>query len=372
MRIETLCVHAGHDVDAATGSIAPPIHLSTTFERDPDGEYRRGFKYARDANPNRQALERAMAAVESGATAFAFASGQAATNALFQTLRPGDHVVAPASVYYGTPRLLHEIFETWGVGVSQVDMRDLDAVERALRPTTRLVWIETPSNPLLTVTDIAGVLERARHAGARVAVDNTWATPVGQRPLDLGADVVMHASTKYLGGHSDVMGGVLVARQDDELAARLRLVQQAAGAVASPFDSWLVLRGLRTLAWRVRAQSANAGLVARFLAAQPRVERVHYPGLESHPGHDVAARQMLLWGGMLSFQVRGGRAEAMDVAARLRIFTRATSLGGTESLIEHRASVEGPATRSPENLLRASIGLEHAQDLIEDLDQALA
>lgn len=372
MHLETLCVHAGTAPDPATGAVAPPIHLSTTFERDEDGDFRRGFKYARDLNPTRQALEQAIAAVEGGAAALAFASGQAATSAVFQALRPGDHVLLPDSVYYGTPKLVQEMFVPWGLQATVVPMNDLDAVRAALRENTRLAWVETPSNPLLTITDIAGVVALAREAGALAVVDNTWATPIGQRPLELGADIVMHASTKYLGGHSDVMGGVLVARRDDDFFARVRSVQQTAGGIASPFDAWLVHRGLRTLAWRVRAQTANAGAVTAFLAAHPGVARVHYPGLGDHPGHDVAARQMRLFGGMASFEVRGGRTEAMAVAARCRIFTRATSLGGVESLIEHRASIEGPATRAPEALLRLSIGLEHPDDLIDDLARALA
>lgn len=371
MRLETLCVHAGHAPDPATGAVAPPIHLSTTFERDPDGEYRRGFKYARDLNPNRQALETALAAIEGGAAALAFASGQAATTAVFQALRPGDHVLLPASVYYGTPRLAQEVFGPWGLDVTIVDMRDVEAVRAALRPATRLAWLETPSNPLLSITDIARVASVVHEAGAHVVVDNTWATPVGQRPLELGADLVMHATTKYLGGHSDVMGGALITRADDEFFGRLRLIQQAGGAVASPFDSWLVGRGLRTLPWRVRAQSANAEAVARFLSEHPRVRAVHYPGLPSHPGHDVVARQMLLPGGMASFEVHGGREEASAVVARLELFTRATSLGGTESLIEHRASVEGPTSTTPPGLLRMSIGLEHPDDLVADLGRAL-
>jgi cystathionine gamma-synthase len=345
--------------------------LSTTFERDEDGEFRRGFIYARDANPTRDALERAMSALEGGEGALAFSSGQAATAAIFQALRPGDHVVLPEFVYYGTPKLVRELFEPWGLRATHVDMRDLSAVEAALTHDTRLVWVETPSNPLLTVTDIAGVAERARSVKARVVVDNTWATPLGQRPLELGADVVMHATTKYLGGHSDVQGGMLIGRTDDDFFARLRMIQHTAGAIAAPFDSWLVLRGLKTLAWRVRGHTQNAQAVTRFLANHRRVEAVHYPGLDSHPARSVVARQMLQPGGMASFQVRGGRPEAMAVAAKLRVFTRATSLGGPESLIEHRASIEGAATRSPENLLRMSIGLEHAADLIADLDQAL-
>ena len=372
MRLETLCVHAGTGPDRITGAITLPISLATTFERDPDGEFRRGFKYARDNNPTREALERAMALVEGGAAALAFASGQAATAAVFQALNPGDHVILPDSVYYGTPKLVNELFVPWGLKATSVPMNDLAAVQGAVQSNTRLIWIETPSNPLLTVSDIAGIVAIARQAGAMVAVDNTWATPVGQRPLELGADIAMHASTKYLGGHSDVMGGVLVARKDDDFFARVRLVQHTAGGIAAPFDSWLVHRGLKTLVWRVRAQTGNAIAVTSFLANHPAVQVVHYPGLSSHPNHDVAARQMQLFGGMASFEVRGGRAEALAVAAKCAVFTRATSLGGAESLIEHRASIEGPTTRAPESLLRLSIGLENAEDLIEDLAQALA
>ena len=371
MRFETLCVHAGTGPDQVTGAVAPPIHLSTTFERDADGEFRRGFKYARDLNPTRQALERAMAAVEGGAAALAFASGQAATSAVFQALRPGDHVILPDAVYYGTPKLVQDLFVPWGLSCSTVRMDDLDAVRAAIRAETRLIWVETPSNPLLTITDIAGIVAIGRDAGARVAVDNTWATPVGQRPIELGADIAMHASTKYLGGHSDVMGGLLVAREDDEFFARVRSIQATAGGIAAPFDSWLILRGLKTLPRRVRAQTENARAVTSFLASHPRVSAVHYSGLASHAGHAIAARQMRLFGGMASFEVRGGRADAMGVASRCRVFTRATSLGGAESLIEHRASIEGPTTRAPEGLLRISLGLEHPDDLVEDLSEAL-
>ncbi len=372
MHLETLAVHAGQAPDAVTGAIAPSIQLSTTFERDPDGEFRRGFTYTRDANPTRLALEHALAAIEGGAAALAFSSGQAATHAIFHSLKPGDHVVLPDFVYHGTPKMVREIFVPWGLRLTQVDMGDLEAVERALAQPTAVVWVETPSNPLLTITDISAVCERAHAAGARVVVDSTWATPVSQRPLELGADIVMHATTKYLGGHSDVLGGALIARQaDDSLFERARIIQRTGGAVSSPFDAWLILRGLKTLAWRVRAHTQNAEAVTRYLAAHPRVEAVHYPGLATHPGRDVAARQMRLAGGMASFQVRGARAEAMVVAAKVRVFARATSLGGPESLIEHRASIEGPATRSPENLLRISVGLEHPDDLIEDLEQAI-
>ena len=371
MRPETLAVHAAHGSDPATGAVAPPIYLSTTFERSADGSLPHGYLYSRDANPNRQALERVLAALEGGAAAAAFAAGQAATMAVFQSLAPGDHVVLPASVYYGTKKLMDSVFGRWGLSVTSVDMRDAENVAGALTPKTRLVWVETPSNPLLAVADIARIAELARSAGAKCAVDNTWATPVGQRPLALGADLVMHSTTKYLGGHGDVMGGAIVAREDDEFFQRVRTVQTAGGAIAAPFDCWLVVRGIKTLPHRIRSHTANATRVATFLEAHRNVEAVHYPGLTSHPGHAIAARQMSAFGGMVSVQIRGGRDASLRVKSRVRVFTRATSLGGPESLVEHRASVEAPGSGTPDNLLRLSIGLEHPDDLIEDLDQAL-
>jgi cystathionine gamma-synthase len=371
MHPDTLAVHGAHGSDTATGAVAPPIYLSTTFERSADGSLPHGYLYARDANPNRAALERVLATLEGGAAAAAFSAGQAATMAVFQSLSPGDHVVLPASVYYGTRKLMDQVFARWGLTTTSVDMRDADNVEAAIRPATRLVWVETPSNPLLAVADIARIAMLAHQAGARCAVDNTWATPVSQQPLALGADLVMHSSTKYLGGHGDVMGGALVAREDDEFFQRVRTVQTAGGAIAAPFDCWLVVRGIKTLPHRVRAHTANAMAVARFLEAHRNVEAVHYPGLASHPGHAIAARQMTHFGGMVSVQVRGGREASLRTAALVRVFTRATSLGGPESLVEHRASVESPGSGTPDNLLRLSIGLEHADDLIADLDQAL-
>ncbi len=372
MHIETLAVHAGSPIDPKTGAVTPPIHLSTTFERAPDGSFPGGFIYSRSGNPNRQSLEACLAQLEGGAAAAAFSSGQAATFAILQSLAPGDHVIAPEDAYYGTADLLLDHFGHWGLETTLVDMTDPAAVEAAVRATTRLLWVETPSNPRIRVTDIAAVVAIANRASARVACDNTWATPMLQHPLQLGADLVMHATTKYLGGHSDILGGAVVARTDDEFFARIRQVQSAAGAVPSPFESWLVMRGIRTLPYRMRAHSANALAIARYLAAHPRIEHVYYPGLETDTGHTVASRQMALPGGMLSFLLRGaGREETMAMSARLRIFTRATSLGGPESLIEHRASIEGPRTRAPENLLRVSVGLEHHEDLIADLAQAL-
>jgi cystathionine gamma-synthase len=372
MRIETVAVHAGTAVDPATGAVTPAIHPSTTFERDPDGSYPRGFLYSRNSNPNRAALEECLAALEGGAAAAAFASASAATSAILLALAPGDHVVAPTDAYHGTSRLLRETFARWKLDTTFVDMTDVAAVRAAIRATTRLVWVETPSNPLWKVSDIAAIGELAHGAGALYVCDNTTATPVLQSPLKLGADLVLHATTKYLGGHGDVLGGAVVTRQRDALFDRILAVQASGGAVPSPFDCWLVRRGIRTLPYRVRAHSENGLRVAAYLHADARVEAVHYPGLPSHPAHDVARRQMTAFGGMVSVQVRGDRARAMEVAAKLRLFTRATSFGGTESLVEHRASIEGVGTRTPENLLRLSVGLEHPDDLIEDLGRALS
>jgi cystathionine gamma-synthase len=370
MRIETLAVHAGHAIDAATGAVAAPIHLSTTFQRDPEGGYAHGYSYGRSANPTRHALEVGLAALEGGEDAAAFGSGLAAGSAVLQALAPGDHVVAPTDVYHGMTKVLREIFMRWGLEVSFVDMTDLDGIRQAVRPATKLVWVETPSNPRLKITDIARVAEMAHAAGALCACDNTW-SPIVQRPLDLGADLVVHATTKYLGGHSDVTGGIVIAKTKTDFFERVREIQTTGGAVPSPFDCWLVLRGMRSLPWRMRAHSENAARVAAWLANHPRVEAVHYPGLASHAGHEIAARQMSAFSGMLSFEVRGGREAALAVATKTGIFIRATSLGGVESLIEHRASIKGEDPRTPQGLLRLSIGLEHPDDLIEDLAQAL-
>lgn len=370
MKIETLAVHAGHTIDPATGAVSAPIHLSTTFERDIEGSYSRGFMYTRNNNPNREALERGVSLLEDGEIAAAFGSGTAAAMALFQALAPGDHVLAHVDAYYGTTRLLREIFLRWGLKADFIDMSNLEEVKKALRPETKLAWAETPSNPLLKVVDLAAVAEIVHDAGALCVCDNTWA-PVLQRPFDLGSDLILHSTTKYFGGHCDVAGGIVLAKKDSEFFQRVRAIQYSGGAVPSPFDCWLILRGMRTLPWRMRAHSENAMRVAEFLAQHRKVESVHYPGLRSHPGYEIARRQMSMFGGMLSFQVKDGGEAAMSASAKTKIFIRATSLGGVESLIEHRASIEGPGTTSPENLLRLSIGLENADDLIEDLDQAL-
>ncbi len=379
MKIETLAVHAGHAIDPATGAVSAPIYLSTTFERDTEGTYSRGFMYTRNNNPNREALEHGVSVLEGGEAAAAFGSGTAAAMALFQALAPGDHVLAHVDAYYGTSRLLREIFLRWGLQADFIDMSNLDEVKKALRPQTKLAWAETPSNPLLKIVDLAAVAEIVRGANALCVCDNTWA-PVLQRPFDLGSDLILHSTTKYFGGHCDVAGGIVIVKKDSEFFQRIRAIQYSGGAVPSPFDCWLILRGMRTLPWRMRAHSENAMKIAEFLAQHRKVARVHYPGLRSHPGHEIARRQMSihstgaqdkLFGGMLSFEVKDGRDAAMSVAAKTKIFTRATSLGGVESLIEHRASIEGAGTTSPEGLLRLSIGLENADDLIEDLDQAL-
>jgi cystathionine gamma-synthase len=371
MRIETLAVHAGHAIDAATGAVAPPIHLSTTFERDVDGGYPHGYVYARSANPTRRALEQGLAALEGGDDAAAFGSGLAASGAILQALAPGDHVIAPIDVYHGMTKLLRDIFVPWGLDVSFVDMTSIDEINKAVRSQTKLCWVETPSNPQLKITDIERIAAVAHSAGTICVCDNTWA-PVVQRPLDLGADIVVHSTTKYLGGHSDVTGGALIWKKETGIADRVRENQSTGGAVPSPFDCWLVHRGMQTLPWRMRAHSENALRIATWLAEHPRVETVHYPGLASHAGHEIAARQMSAFSGMLSFEVRGGREAALGVAAKTEIFIRATSLGGVESLIEHRASIKGEDPRTPQGLLRLSVGLEHPDDLIEDLAQALA
>jgi cystathionine gamma-synthase len=371
MRIETKAVHAGRHVDPATGAVTEPIHLSTTFERAPDGTYPLGFSYARDGNPNRRALEECMASLEGGQEALAFSSGLAAATAVVQSLEPGGRMIVPDDVYHGLRRVTGDLMARWGLESVFVDMTHLDAVRAAVTPGTRLVWVETPSNPLLRITDLAAVARIARDAGAISVCDGTFATPVLQRPLEAGIDLVVHSTTKYIGGHSDLIGGVLITGKSNEIFERARLSQRYGGGVPSPFDCWLTLRGIDTLPYRVRAQSETALRLARFLAVHPAVEAVHYPGLPSHPGHAVAAGQMSAFGGMLSFQVRGGADKAMAVASRVKLFTRATSLGGAHSLIEHRASIEGPQSKTPQNLLRVSAGLENADDLIDDLRQAL-
>src|SRR5215467_1158617 len=324
MHLDTLAVHAGHEIDPATAAVTPAIHLSTTFAREADGSYRAGFLYSRYTNPNRAALEQCLAELEGGAAAAAFSSGSASTMTLIQAIGPGAHVVLPDDAYFGTLKLARDVFGPWGLELSVVDMTDPANVSAAMRENTKLVWVETPSNPLLRVVDIAAIAKIAQDRGAICAVDNTWGTPVLQRPLDLGAHVSMHATTKYLGGHSDVLGGVLILRENGELFQRIGSIQMTGGAVPSPFECWLTLRGIRTLPLRVRHQTATACALSSFLAQHPRVEKVHYPGLASHPAHAVAQRQMSGFGGMLSVQAGANREESLAIASRLRLFTQAT------------------------------------------------
>ena len=371
MKMETRAVHAGRKIDPTTGAVTPPLHLSTTFERDADGKYSRGFSYSRNANPNRQMLERCLADLEGGKEALAFSSGLAVATAVLQGLEPGDHILAPDDVYWALREVIGGVFGKWGLDTTYIDMTNLDAVRAALRPNTRLIWVETPSNPLMKITDLAGLAAIARKTNAITVCDGTFTTPVLQLPLDHGIDMVMHSTTKYISGHSDVVGGVLITRYDNYLFERCRRAQAYGGATPSPFDCWLTLRGIETLPYRVRAHSEIATRVAQYLQAHPRVEVVHYPGLPTRPSAEIVARQMSGAGGMLSFQVTGGLDGAMRVAARCRLIIRATSLGGPHTLIEHRASIEGARSRTPENLLRLSVGLEHPDDLIADLEQAL-
>jgi cystathionine gamma-synthase len=372
MNFETLSVHP-YERKSQRGArpVVDSISLSTIYERNSSGEYPEDLSYSRPSNPNRNHLEEALARLEAGATAAAFSSGSAATTAIFQALRPRDHVICSKG-FYGTKNLLENVFEPWGLKVTLMDTVDLSAVAAAMRPETRMVWAETPTNPMMLVSDIRGLAKLACSHNAISIFDNTLSSPVLQRPLELGADLVMHSTTKYLGGHSDILGGAVVARENSEFFQRVRNIQASAGAVPSPFECWLLLRGIRTLAIRVKTQASNAQRIAEFLAGHPKIEDVLYAGLTSHPGHEVAARQMKGgFGGMMSFLVKGDDKDALGMTSHLNVITRATSLGAVESTIDHRYSVEPPGTPTPRNLLRLSVGIEHVDDLIADLDQAL-
>ena len=371
MRLETLAVHAGAQIDPETGAVSPPIHLSTTFEHPADAALNTGYIYGRYGNPTQDRLETALAALDGGACALAFASGMAAAAALLQNLPTGSHVLMADDTYFAIRKLAMTWFGRWGLTLTLVDMSDPVAVRAALQPDTRCLWVETPSNPLLKLSSVAAIAAIARDAGATLVVDATFATPLLLQPLKLGADVVMHSTTKYLAGHSDVTGGALIFARNDALAAAVLETRKLLGAIANPFACWLVLRGLRSLAARLDWHQRNASVVAEYLSTHARVTVVHYPGLASHPQHAVRQAEMRGPGGMLSFEVAGGRDAAIAVAARLKLFTKATSLGGYESLVEHRNSSDGPGSTSPPALLRMSVGLEHADDLIADLAQAL-
>ena len=354
------------------GAIAPPIHLSTTFEHGPANERVVDYEYVRSGNPNVNELEARLASLEGGVAALAFASGMAASNALMASLPSGSEVLIHRDTYYDTRTIAREFMEPLGIRHRVIDLRDDDALNAALSERTAMIWLETPSNPRLDIIDIAALAAKTHAAGAKLTVDGTFATPAVQRPLELGADYVMHSMTKFMGGHSDIMGGALVFRDDSELADQIRQQRTWSGAVLSPFNAWLIARGLQTLDCRLERHAANALAIAKMLETHRAVERTNYPFLESSPGYAIAKRQMRSGGGMLSFEVKGGRDAALKVASRVRLFVNATSLGGVESLLEHRASIEGPDSVSPDNLLRLSVGLEHPDDLLADLEAALA
>ncbi|MFJ6246430.1 MULTISPECIES: cystathionine gamma-synthase [unclassified Streptomyces] len=373
---ETRAIHAGNTADPLTGAVVPPIYQVSTYKQDGVGGLRGGYEYSRSANPTRTALEENLAALEGGRRGLAFASGLAAEDCLLRALLvPGDHVVIPNDAYGGTFRLFAKVAQRWGVDFSVADTSDVAAVRDAINDRTKLIWVETPSNPLLGITDIEAVAGVARQAGVKLVVDNTFASPYLQQPLALGADIVVHSLTKYMGGHSDVVGGALVTA-DATLGEELAYHQNAMGAVAGPFDSWIVLRGIKTLAVRMDRHGENAEKVAEMLTQHPKVTQVLYPGLPEHPGHEIAAKQMRSFGGMISFRVEGGEEAAVEVCNRAKLFTLGESLGGVESLIEHpgrmtHASVAGSALEVPADLVRLSVGIENADDLLADLRQAL-
>jgi cystathionine gamma-synthase len=374
--LSTKAVHAGFRPDPATGAVNVPIYASSTFAQDGVGGLRGGFEYARTGNPTRAALESGLAAVEGGRFGRAFGSGMAAGDCVLRALlAPGDHLIIPDDAYGGTFRLIDKVFTGWGLTYTPVALSDIDAVRAALTAKTRLIWVETPTNPLLSITDIEAIAALGRDSSVKVLVDNTFASPALQQPLTLGADVVLHSTTKYIGGHSDVIGGALVT-DDEELDAAFGFLQNGAGAVPGPFDAYLTMRGLKTLVLRMQRHCENAAAVAEFLAAHPAVRSVLYPGLADHPGHDVAARQMRGFGGMVSVRMRGGRRAAQDLCARTEVFILAESLGGVESLIEHpgamtHASTAGSQLEVPDDLVRLSVGIEDIGDLLADLEHAL-
>ena len=372
LHIETVAVQSGGHADEATGAVVPPLHLATTFRHGPAGERVSGYHYQREGNPTRDRLETALAELEGGVAALTFASGMAAITNLLESLPAQSRVLLPDDCYIGLQLLARGGLPGNGLVFDFVDMGDLEHVEHALHLPAAMLWAETPSNPLMKIADIQALADLAHQHGARLVCDNTFATPVLQQPLALGADVVVHSTSKYFGGHSDVLGGALIFAHSDDLHARCSERLHLTGAVMAPFNAWLTLRGCRSLVARMRMHCDNARRLAEFLHAQEAVALVHYPGLETHPGHDIARRQMRDFGGMLSIELRGGREAALAMAGRLHLFVNATSLGGCESLVEHRASAEGPASTTPPGLLRVSVGLEHPDDLIADLEQALA
>lgn len=371
MRAETLAIHAGNLYEISTQDVTPPINLSTTFLRNEAGGYSGGHMYSRISNPNRDALEQVITALEYGAEACALSSGNTAGMTVFQALKPGSHIIAPDDMYWGLKVQLNTVFADT-LQIDFVDLTDIELVKQSIKNNTVMIWAETPSNPLLKITDISALAEISRSNGLTLVCDSTFASPCLQNPILLGADLVMHSSTKYIGGHSDVLGGILITAKKDELWGKIKNIQAVGGAVPSPFDCFLLVRSIKTLAYRMRGHCENGMALASYLKNHPAIEAVFYPGLPEHPGHETAKKQMSGFGGMMSVLVKGTATEARKVVNQVKLFAQATSLGGVESLIEHRASIEGPDTKTPQNLIRISVGLEHIDDLIADFEQALS
>ncbi len=372
MRFETKAIHAGLDIENESKAIVPPIQPSTVFEHSKEGFQEGDLNYTRYSNPNRLQWEYLLAELEGGEAAAAFSSGVAAATAIFQSLQPGDHLLIPDDVYAGNRNLVKKVMQPWGLEADFVDMSDSENIKNGIKGNTKLIWVETPSNPMLKITDIEAVCELAKDHNILTCVDNTWPSPVNQLPLKLGADLVLHSTTKYFGGHSDILGGAVIAKKEEDIFERIREIQQTAGAVPSARDCWLLSRSTRTLPYRMKGHNEHAGQLAEYLKDQPKVEKVFYPGLKSHTGHSVAKKQMSGYGGMISFLVNGDAEEALNVVASSKLIKRATSLGGVESTWEHRRSSEGEGSNAPENLIRISVGLEHPDDLLEDLERALS
>lgn len=371
MRFETLAIHAGLEIDNPSSSVVPPISPSTIFEIDAEGRNKNDLHYTRLTNPNRRQFEYLISQLEGGKAAAAFSSGIAAALAVLQSLDPGDHIILPEDIYAGNRKMVNDIMIRWGLDVDFINMTSLDNIEEHIKPKTKLIWIETPSNPMMRITDIEGVVSLAKSHQIRTLADNTWPTPVNQLPLQHGVDIVLHSTSKYFGGHSDILGGALIAKQDDDWFKRIRNIQQMGGAVPSPQDCWMLSRSTRTLAYRMKGHNEHASKIAEFLLNHAKVADVYYPGLPSHKGHEIAKNQMKGFGGMISFIIKGDQQEAINIVGRSSLIKRATSLGGVESTWEHRQSSEGEGTITPKNLIRISIGLEHPDDIIEDLEKAL-
>lgn len=371
-KFETLAIKSTENTFSDVSPVSIPIYLSSTYKRNENGSYNNDFVYSRNDNPNRQVVEKSIAKLENATYSFAFSSGMAAVSAILQSLKTGDHVLLPDDIYFTIKKLFNDVLRHWDLSYSQIDMSDLHALENAIKPNTAMIWVETPSNPQLKLSDIQAISKLAHKNNALCVVDNTWLTPVFQNPLNFGADIIIHSTTKYFGGHSDVLGGAVVLN-DEKIAAKIKSIQQLNGAVPSPFDCWLIGRGIQTLHLRVSKQSENALKLASFLEKHPKVEHVNYPGLKSHPQHNIALKQQNDgFGAMLSILIKGTKEEAFKISTKLEYFTTATSLGGVESLVEHRRSVEGPDSLTPNNLIRISVGIEHIDDLIADWEQALA